>query len=287
MIFLVLTILQSTAIFAVMKLFTRYRIDNFQAITINYIIAVAFGLVIYRGPVSPVLIAGEPWFVYALVLGVTFIATFYIFALSAQKVGVALTSVASKMSVVIPVIAGLFLLQEQITPLAATGVALAMMAFYLTLGRGAKSSFPRKYVILPLFLFLGNGVNDTLMKYSEYRFIDDNNELILFLSIIFLTALVAGLLTGAFRHLRLPPRVSWRNILAGTILGMLNFGSTFYILKAMGEYDSAMVFPVVNAGIVTLSAMTGFLLFRERLSRANWLGILLAITAILLISNAQ
>ncbi len=50
MIFLILTILQSTAIFVVMKLFTRFRIDNWQAITVNYVVAAAFGFIIYRGP---------------------------------------------------------------------------------------------------------------------------------------------------------------------------------------------------------------------------------------------
>ncbi len=286
MIFLILTIIQSTAIFAVMKLFSRFKVDNWQAITINYMIASAFGFIIYKGEVNASLVLDKDWFVFAIILGATFIGTFFIFALSSQKVGVALTSVASKMSVVIPVIAGLFLLQEKINLLAGIGVAVALIAFYLTLGGGANRSFPRKYVIFPLLLFLGNGINDSLMKYSEHNFVADTNDLTLFLAIIFLVALVIGLIISTKRYIDQKYSISFRNIAAGIILGLLNFGSTFYILKSMGVYESAVVFPVTNAGIVCLSALVGFFFFREKLSRQNWAGIILAVLAILLIANA-
>jgi len=286
MIFLILTILQSTAIFAVMKLFARFRVDNWQAITVNYIIACSFGFIIYEGEITSSLIMEKSWFIFAMVLGMTFIFTFFIFALSSQKVGVALTSVASKMSVIIPVIAGIILLNEQVSFLAITGIIVALIAFYLTLGGGANSSFPRKYLILPVLLFAGNGINDTIMKYTEHHFIENSNELTLFLAVIFLTSLLMGSIISATRYAQNKRRINFKTIIAGTILGLLNFGSTFYILKSMGVYESAVVFPVANAGIVGLSALTGYILFREKLSRMNWAGILLAVLAILLIANA-
>ncbi len=286
MLYLALTILQSTAIFAVMKLFTRFRIDNWQAITTNYIVATLFGFIVYEGELSTSLILSSSWFFYALLLGITFISTFFVFALSSQKVGVALTSVASKMSVVIPVVAGLFLLNEKINLLAGTGVVFALLAFYLTLGKGRKSSFPRQYLVFPLLLFAGNGINDTLMKYTEYHFVADSNDLILFLSVVFLTALIIGGSISIIKYIKKKYALSLRNVAAGTLLGLLNFGSTYYILVSMGLYDSSVVFPVTNAGIVSLSALTGYFFFREKLSGRNWAGIGLAIIAILLIANA-
>jgi len=286
MIFLILTVLQSTAIFVVLKLFDRLKVDNWQAISINYIVASAFGFLIYKGEISASIIYHKDWFFYALILGITFIATFFIFALSSQRVGVALTSVASKMSVVIPVIAGLIILHEEISWLAASGVVIALFAFYLTLGGGKRRSFPKKYMILPLMLFLGNGVNDTLMKYSEHHYVADSNDLILFLSVIFVTSLVLGFTITAKRYIDQRKSISLITIAGGSILGLINFGSTYYILKSMGIFASSVVFPVTNAGVVTLSALVGWLIFRERLSLRNWIGIVLAIAAILMIANA-
>jgi drug/metabolite transporter (DMT)-like permease len=170
--------------------------------------------------------------------------------------------------------------------MAGLGVLIALLAFYLTLGQGKSRSFPKKYLILPLLLFLGNGINDTLMKYAEFHHVSDTNDLILFLAMIFLVALVLGLIVSAARFSVNKKPLLLRNILAGIILGLINFGSTFYILKAMGLFESSVVFPIVNAGIVSLSALTGYLFFREKLKLTNWIGIGLAIIAILMIANA-
>jgi drug/metabolite transporter (DMT)-like permease len=137
-----------------------------------------------------------------------------------------------------------------------------------------------------VLLFIGNGINDTIMKYTEHHFIENSNELTLFLALIFLTSLIMGSIISTARFIQNKHLINFKTIIAGTILGLLNFGSTFYILKSMGVYESAVVFPVANAGIVSLSALTGYILFREKLSRMNWAGILLAILAILLIANA-
>jgi len=286
MIYLLLTILQSTAIFVVFKLFNRFRIDNWQAISINYIVASLFGLVIYKGDLSIEILLGKDWFEFGLILGVTFIATFFIFALSAQKVGVALTSVASKMSVVIPVIAGLILLNETIGWLAGSGVLIALLAFYLTLGGARQRSFPSKYVILPVLLFLGNGVNDTIMKYTEHHYVTDINDRILFLTIVFITSLFFGLIITAKRYYNKRVNITLHTTVGGSILGLINFGSTYYILKAMDIFASSVVFPITNAGIVTLSTLIGWSVFREKLSLRNWIGIALAIAAIIMIANA-
>lgn len=286
MVYLLLTILQSTAIFVVFKLFNRFRIDNWQAISINYIVATLFGLVIYRGDLRPEVILGKDWFEFAIILGITFISTFFIFALSAQKVGVALTSVASKMSVVIPVVAGLILLHETIGWLAGSGIIIALLAFYLTLGGGRQRSFPSKYVILPVLLFLGNGVNDTIMKYAEHHYVDDINDRILFLTLVFLTSLVLGIVITVKRYYDRRVIITLHSVVGGSILGLINFGSTYYILKAMDLFASSVVFPITNAGIVTLSTLIGWSVFREKLSMRNWIGIMLAIAAIIMIANA-
>ena len=82
MYFLILTILQSTAIFVVMKLFSRFKIDNWQAITVNYVVASLFGLIIYKGDLTPRLVLDKEWFDFAVILGLTFISTFFLFALN-------------------------------------------------------------------------------------------------------------------------------------------------------------------------------------------------------------
>jgi drug/metabolite transporter (DMT)-like permease len=284
MIFIILSVVQSTLIFVTFRLFNNFRIDNWQAITINYVVATLFGLLIYQEPIEPSEILKSPWLISAILLGIFFISTFFVFALSSQKVGVALTSVASKMSVVIPVTFGVILYGENMNLMKVIGITAALVAFYLTFKKKEKQKIRLVYLLYPVLMFLGNGINDTIMKFAEHHYV--TNDLILFLSMIFLVSLLIGSVVFTVRITTGISKLRFRNIIAGIILGLLNFGSTYYILKAMGVFESSVVFPLVNSSIVMLSAVTGFLAFREKLSLINWAGVVLSIGAILIISNA-
>jgi len=284
MIYLILTILQSTLIFVVFKLFTRFKIDNLQAITANYIFGAAFGFLIYDGSCTICDITDAPWLTIAIMLGVLFIVVFNIFALSSQKVGVALTSVASKMSVIIPVGLGFWLYQDQVNAMKIIGLFTALAAFYLTLKKPGNTQFDKRLFILPVLLFFGNGMVDSVMKYSQHHYITD--DIILFLCIVFLTAFTIGFVVLLTKAIRGKVRFGIKHVFAGFILGLINFGSTYYIIKSMATFESAVVFPIVNVGIVSLSTLIGFFAFREKLSLVNWIGIFLSLIAILLIAYA-
>ncbi len=252
MIFITLSVVQSVLILITFKLFDRYRIDNLQAIVVNYIVAGTFGFAISRTEWTPATLAGFDWFFTALILGVMFICTFFLFALSSQKIGVAVTSVTSKMSLVIPMVAGVFLFGEPLW--------------------------------IPLLVFAGNGMVDTTMKYADHHFI--RNDLILFLAVVFSTSFLIGSSILIIRLIYKKVTIQWKHIGGGVFLGMINFGSTYYMLKAISVFESSVVFPVTNAAIVGLSGLAGFFGFREKLTWINWLGIVLAVLAILIIAKS-
>ena len=284
MLYLISAIIISTSIFITFKFFKRFKIDNFQAITVNYVIASAFGFLIYSGDFTFATILQRTWFPHALIAGVLFICVFLLFALSSQKAGVALTAVSSKMSVIIPVIFGVILYNDSMNFLKIIGILAALIAFYLTLKKNNKIKVYSRYLILPVLLFLGNGITDAFLKYSEHNFI--SNETVLFLATVFTISLIIciGISTG--RYFIFKQKIHIRNIIGGIILGFLNFGTTYYLIMAMGVFQSTVLFPVQNVGIVVLSALAGFIIFREKLSVINWSGILLSIIAILLIAFA-
>ncbi len=131
MINIALVILISTLIFVTFKFFTRFNVDNFQAITINYLVASIFGILIVGSQFQYENIIEKAWLVHAGFIGLIFIITFVLFALSSQKAGVAITAVFSKMSVVIPVIAGIFLYNETLNLLKILGIISTLLAFVL------------------------------------------------------------------------------------------------------------------------------------------------------------
>ena len=115
MIYLVLSILASTIIFINFKLFDNYKINILQAIVVNYCIAFITGIIAYDGTVKITQITSLDWFNFTLVLGTLFIIVFNLMAITTQRSGLSVVSVATKMSVVIPVLFGLIYYKESLT----------------------------------------------------------------------------------------------------------------------------------------------------------------------------
>ncbi len=282
MLYLISAIIISSGILVLLKYFKKIGIDNMQAITTNYIIGTLFGLTIYPKYFSISSILEADWLPYAIVLGFLFIITFLLFAYSSQKVGVAITAVSSKMSVIIPVGVGVVLLGDSFSLLKIIGIIAALFAFYFTMKKGGKLKISSAYFYLPFLLFLGNGSIDGILKYTEHYFVND--ETILFLSIIFLISFILGILVLLIKFIKIKQKIKVKNIIGGSILGIMNFSTTYFLIMAMGVFQSSVLFPINNVGIVTLSALAGLFIFREKLSITNWIGISLSICAILLIS---
>ena len=53
-----------------------------------------------------------PWFKWACVMGVMFVSIFNVIGMTAQKISVAVASVANKLSLIIPVVLSVYLYNE-------------------------------------------------------------------------------------------------------------------------------------------------------------------------------
>ncbi len=286
MIYLLLSILASTIIFINFKLFERFNINIFQAIVVNYFVAFITGIISYDGSVKIAQIPSLDWFYFTLILGTLFIIVFNLMAITTQRSGLSVVSVATKMSVVVPVLFGLFYYKESLNGIKLTGIILALIAVYLAANKSNKGiRIKRKLIILPILVFIGSGVIDTSIKYLEDTYVA-HNDVPLFSAIIFLAAALVGLIFIGFQVIKRTFKFDFKNIIAGICLGIPNYFSIYFLVKTLRSdiLESSGIFAINNVAIVTLSTFTGILLFEEKLVRENWIGIFLAILSIILIS---
>ncbi len=153
MIYLLLSIASSTIILILFKLFDRYNVNTLQAIVVNYITACATGILSYNAPIHIDEITSSKWFIGALALGFLFIAIFNVMALTTQRNGLSVASVAAKMSVIIPVIFGIYVYNEGVGAQKIIGIILALIAVYLTSIKSKSSVNSSKGLLLPILLF--------------------------------------------------------------------------------------------------------------------------------------
>lgn len=263
------------------------KIPALQAIVFNYFTCVITGSLVNGSfPVSTASIS-QPWFHWSILMGIAFILLFNIIAFSAQRIGVAVTSVANKLSLIIPFLFALFLYDERLTALKITGILLALLAVFFTCWphkdvRGSTISSAHGLVLfVPVLLFLGSGLLDTMIKYVEQNYLDGSNN-----DNYFITSFGIAGITGAFflmfQFIFGKQRFDPRSIPAGILIGIPNYFSlwTLVLVLSQNKGNSSAIFPIVNIGIVLFSSLAARLLFREKLSKLNLAGILLAVVAI-------
>jgi drug/metabolite transporter (DMT)-like permease len=78
-------------------------------------------------------------------------------------------------------------------------------------------------------------------------------------------------------------------LICGWILGIANFGNILFYLKAHQDLANqpSIVFSSMNIGVILLGSAVGIFVFKERLSRLNYAGILLALISIIVLYFAQ
>ncbi len=286
MIYLILSILASSLIFVIFKLFVKYNVDTLQAIIINYIVASISGMIAYSKPVSLSYISDQGWFYGAMVLGVIFISVFNLMAITTQKNGLSVAAVATKMSLAIPIIFGIIVYHESTGVLKIVGIIIALVAVYLTSMKSAEGiSITKENLIFPLLVFLGSGIIDTSLKFFETNYVAQN-DVPIFSATIFGFAAIVGILTLLYKLIKGSLRLSIKNIIAGIGLGVPNYFSIYFLIKALRyeNIDSSTIFTINNVAILLVSTLAGILLFKERLILKNWIGIALAILSIILVT---
>ena len=286
MIYLILSVLSSTVIFVVFKLFDRFKINTLHAIVANYVTACLCGLIAYEEKISFTEIITKDWFVFTAGLGVLFIVIFNLMAITTQRNGLSVVSVATKMSLVIPIIFGLLYYKESLGILKFIGIVMALVAVYLaSVKTKAGVRVDRRNLIYPLLVFLGSGVIDTSLKYLEDTHVA-KNDVAIFSSMIFAAAAVSGFLLLGWQGIRRKFKFELKNIIGGIFLGIPNYFSVYFLVQALRSdiLESSGIFTVNNVAVVMTSTLVGILLFRERLLPKNWVGVTLAILSILLVT---
>ncbi|AUC86596.1 hypothetical protein CW731_15480 [Polaribacter sp. ALD11] len=286
MIFLLLSILFSTGLFVIFKYFGIYKIDVLKAIFINYIVAFSMGFLLAERqiPISEIYL--EPWFSSALVLGALFIGIFFVMAMTSQQNGVSVASIAGKMSVVIPVLFGIILYNESVTFLKISGIIIALVAVYLASVKEDKSE-KKGNLLFPILLFLGSGTIDTLIKYVQVNHVADE-DVSIFSGSLFGIAAIFGFIILVMKSIKKRTPFGLKNIIAGIILGVPNYYSIIFIIKALqnNAFESSTLFTINNVAIVIASTLVGLFLFKEKFSIKNKIGVALAILGIVLVTIA-
>jgi len=292
MIYLLLSILSSTSLFVIFKFVDKYKIRTFDVIIINYIVACLLGFAISDFSQDFFPVHNKEWFPFSLIIGVLFIIMFVVVGKASQRVGIAITTVTSKMSVIIPISLSIIIdTADELSVMKMLGILLALLGVFLTVYRKRRVDFHVQDIYLPILLFIGMGVVDSFVRYAQFKYVNDNISA-MFTAFLFGISALTGIVTNVIQKQSFKGLLNRGTLLWGILLGIGNYGSIYFIIRTLnyrmadgGNIDGSVVFGINNIGIVALSVFIGLLVFHERLSKLNWAGILLSFAALYVLSK--
>lgn len=275
------SILCSTLIFVIFRLFDRFKINVFHAVIINYFTAFIIGIALFYGEWNEEAATQTEWLKYVFLVSIMLIGLFVVMGKSTQSNGLASTSIAVKMSMAVSLVLLIIFYHESLSFFKIIGILFAVSGVFLVSYKPSGGERIKASWMLP-FLFAGSGLLDFTLNFVQNEVLS-NLTPSLFTAFSFAAAGVIGLIVLSIGMLRQKPLFEVKNILAGIVLGVPNFFSIYLLLmsyRTTGWKDST-VLAITNVSIVLLSALIGFFLFRERVTSLKLMGLLVAVAAII------
>lgn len=285
MTYLIISILASVSVSVLLKIARRNNIDIAQAVAFNYPVAVLLSIFLLKPDFHEIKIQSSWWLFGSL--GILLPLIFIMMGRAVQTAGIVKSDAAQRLSLLITLMVAFLMWHEPASWLKLAGVGLAFIALLLLLQKkqittnsnanlintdNKKSNF---YLLL---VWLGYGVIDLLFKLISKT---SGNT---FSTTLTLSFIIAAILIFAWLFIQ-KTTFNTRSLLSGILLGILNFTNIYTYIEAhkhLGDSPS-VVFTGMNIGVIALGTMTGVIVFEEKLNKLNYLGIGLAILAIVLL----
>jgi len=286
MLYVILSICCSVIILVLLKLAKRYHIDVLQAVAWSYFSLIIITWVVYKPKISTGILTSTLSNYNCLLLAVLMPVMFLIIKSSIQATGIILTVIATRLSLVVPLILTFLWFGKALNNTQLLGIGLSLAAIICAIpwkkGRGSKKSTGAWFYLLAVFV--GVGIVDVL---TDKLILSAAVPNITSLFITFVLAFIVSMIFVVIQISRNKTRFSIPHVLIGFVLGVANFGRVFFYLKAMKALTTqpSGFFLAINIGIVTLGVLVALLIFNEKISVVNKIAIVLTLVAILVLSN--
>jgi drug/metabolite transporter (DMT)-like permease len=288
MIYLFLAILGSGVIPVIFRGFDGWRVNLFWAIPVNYVTCVLIGNFLAGNSFDIIRVMSQPWIGFAAIQGFLLAVNFFLLAHTAQRAGVAIAALASRLSVAIPSVLAFVLYGDSLTLIKFAGLCAALIALYLCTAPDKNSGglSSRLFHLLPILVFATFGCYFTILKYLQTYYLDHATYHSYVMS-GFLFAFLTSIVIGLGRRVFSTADFGVIHLLAGLGLGAINYLAVYALLRvlALKDWESSQLYPIYSVGVVAVSTLLAFLCFRERLSRRKAIGLAVGVVAVALLNR--
>ncbi len=304
MIYILLAVLCSSSIALIFKYSETRNLNRYAVTSANYFIAFMVSLIMvitdklylleekfninnFQEEVYQVIIRNEGIFslnssiawsiIIGIIAGIFFFSSFIYYQYSVRKNGVGLAGAFAKLGILVPMTLSIILWREIPGKIQWLGIILSLASIIIV-----NISFENKIVnnikINLVLLFLFGGIAEFSNKiFQKYALVEYKS---LFLFFVFFTAFSISVY---FTYKR-KRDFTKNDILIGFAVGVPNLFSSFFLILALNNLKTSVVFPIFSAGTIVIISIAGAMIFKEKLTRKEITSIIMTIIALVLIN---
>jgi len=279
--YLVLSSICSLTIAHLLKVTEVKNVRTLNTLTVNYLIAFIVALSIGFGESNTTALSFPHYFVlFCIVVGAFFIGNFLVYGKSVHTNGVGVTIAAMRLSLLIPVIISILFYAEYLGVIKGFGIILVLGSLLLLIPMKSGLKIGNINVSwLLVIIFLLSGFADASLKIYQEQFSMQINEQT-FMGFVFLGAFVLGLMACFYRQ---GPLFTKKELLLGAGIGIPNLYSSIFLIYSLKGISGSVAFPIVNTINVLGGTFLGLIIWDDKVSKRQWIGIAIAILAIILL----
>ena len=255
MVDVVLAIASTTGVAVVLRLARKLGRNIEVVIAVNYVVAAMVGAALFISSGDSFDVPSNT-LLFALGGGPLWPGAFHLYAWGIATFGIARSGAWARLSLAVPVLVGILFLGEAIDIRLVLGLGLLLLAFAAltpastpsvdSVKRGTNSRNALFYAVALIVVF---GIIDAWISlFEEFG----GGEDLLFFVILFSTAAFVSWVALLARR----TSIKRRDLQTGAILGVLNFGVSWFLLRALsGDFEnrSAIVFTLFSACLLYTS----------------------------------
>ncbi|MDO5652156.1 MAG: EamA/RhaT family transporter [Moraxella sp.] len=306
--FLIFAIIASVCVSIFLKMVRGYQWDIAQAILVNYTTALCLCFWLLKPDFSKGVMTTGQGLGIVMALGLLLPSVFIIMAKAVQIAGIVKSDAAQRLALFLPILAAFVLFGEMITLPKVLGVLLAFVALICLVYKPSDDnednitenditqikninnnqrvllfnhvklnqelSQTHASALILLGVWLGYGVIDILFKQMSKQGNAFSGTLFISFGLAWCVMLIYLLINKTKWH--------GKSLISGILLGVLNFFNILFYIKAHQSFkdDPTLVFAGMNIGVISLGAVVGLIIFKEKLTKINLIGIVIGMIAI-------
>ncbi|MEL7564098.1 MAG: SMR family transporter [Dehalobacterium sp.] len=282
MFFLFMAIISSASIALIFKYSESKGLNRYYITSYNYVMAIIISLVltIIQWPGVVKIIQGSTYIIWLLLLtgipaGLFFYLSFIYYQKSVEENGATLSGMFGKLGILIPMIVSILFWRELPEKIQWMGIFLSLLGIIVVYYQ--PNSKTKLKLSLLMLLFYG-GMADLSNKIFQKYFVMELKSL--FLLILFTSAFIFSV-KKAKKQVHAPKR---SELVTGFMVGLPNLLSSLFLIKALGTVTTSLAFPIFSAGTIVLISVGSLIFYKEKISMRGWVGIVLTISAVILIN---